>query len=389
MKNYNKSLSGEMDLVCDDQTVSGYFTSDTVDVDGHIIFKEDIIAKMQEYVQWGNVRADHQRPIGTMIAYDPMNWNYFKVKVVDDNAWKLVREKVYKGFSLGLKVAETGLKRIPLSQIPPEKYAHLPEAVVTRLKSLGFVERIKDFYIAEISITDRPRNTKSVITYNKSDGDEQLPSLMEEIMDENNVLDNGEDTQKSEPTITKDEHVVDEVAQVAEPTTIVKSDMVEDPACVDELETVEDACKTDEEKKDDADMSKAENAAQEWKDAFNSLSTKLDSVVRELTIALSDVSTKLEGLSGMISKSDEVAVSKSNALDTEKPQNDLLTFKDELINELKSFVKSEFGESTGERKNSVNQGDGINDVKPLDLKGMDKSEGYSVIANIIAKNLKG
>ena len=62
MKNYNKSLSGEMDVVCDDQTVSGYFTSDTVDVDGHIIFKEDIIANqihnLIKHKQIDSIRID-------------------------------------------------------------------------------------------------------------------------------------------------------------------------------------------------------------------------------------------------------------------------------------------------------------------------------------------
>lgn len=384
MKSYIKGLSGTIENVNDDNTVSGYFTSDYVDVDGHIIFKEDIVAKMQEYLQWGNVRANHQQPVGVLVEYNSDNWNFFKVKIIDDGIWKLTREGVYKGFSLGLKVAEDGLKRIPLSQIPAEKYSHLPEAVVTRLKALGYVQRITNFYIAEISITDRPRNTKSVITHWKSDGDEELPSLTEDIMEnENVVVDVGENLEKDEPTIAKNESVSTET--VATETNVEKADVI--------VVEVENGCTTEDEKKE-TDMEEpcdepTGNADQGWEDAFNSLSAKIDSALASITLALSDIATRLDGV---VTKSETIVtnVSKSDALDAEiQPTSAVETsFKDELISELKSFIKSEFGTNNGERRGSINSGDVIEQPEVLDVKTMDKTEAYGTIAGIIARNMK-
>ena len=375
MKEYVKSLDGEIENVYEDNIVAGFFTSDTVDVDGHIVFKEDVISRMQEFLQWGNIRVNHQQPVGVLVEYDPNNWNFFKVRIVDEDVWKKTKERVYKGFSLGLKVAEDGLKRIPLSQISPDKYMHLPEAVVTRLKSLGFVQRIKDFYIAEISITDRPRNTKSTIAYFKSEtGDAELPSLMEGIMDEKDIVGDGEDAQKSEPTITQDESVTVEATQVVETDVVNSEDVVSDVVKDEVVEKSEQPV----------------NAELGWKDAFDALSTKMDTVIQSLTIALADVSTQLSNLSGTITKSEVIDVSKSDALDAEQPrkEEDFISLKTQLVEELKLFVKSEFGESSGERKGSINIGDSVEEVVPLDITNMPKSDSYSIIANIIAKNIK-
>ena len=114
MSDYHKSLYGELNNTIDeDGIVAGYYGSDSVDVDGHIIFREDFIAKFQEYMAWGNVRDNHQQPVGVLHSYDPSNWNHFVVKLFDSDLIQKTKNSVYKGFSVGIKVDESGWRSSP------------------------------------------------------------------------------------------------------------------------------------------------------------------------------------------------------------------------------------------------------------------------------------
>lgn len=387
MSDYHKSLYGELNNTIDeDGIVAGYYGSDSVDVDGHIIFREDFIAKFQEYMAWGNVRDNHQQPVGVLHSYDPNNWNHFVVKLFDSDLIQKTKNRVYKGFSVGIKVDESGLIRVPLSQISEDKYSHLPAAVIKRLKRVGYVMRIKDFYISEISITDRPKNTKARITYIKSEGDDSnvLPSLTEESMNDVNEEIVAEVTPTEEIVVEKSESVVEDVATDVAKADIAPNEEVEDEAGEGESDAPEDDKKEVEVEKSDVIVEDVNKAFQDTvMVALSELGTKVAAIQEAVSGALTVLNMiKSEGGS----TSQDVAVAKSE-LATEKPSTDEIKalISDTVKESLAEFSKGEF---SIERKGAVNVGEQPEKVEKFDVTNMSKADAYGVMAGIIARSIK-
>ena len=391
MSDYHKSLYGELNNAIDeDGIVAGYYGSDSVDVDGHIIFREDFIAKFQEYMAWGNVRDNHQQPVGVLHSYDPNNWNHFVVKLFDSDLIQKTKNRVYKGFSVGIKVDESGLIRVPLSQISEDKYSHLPEAVIKRLKRVGYVMRIKDFYIFEISITDRPKNTKARITYIKSEGDNSnvLPSLTEESMNDVNEEIVAEVTPTEEIVVEKSESVTEDAAIEVAKVDVAPNEETEDETGEGESDAPENDKK---EVEIEVEVEKSDVNVEDVNKAFQ------DTVM----VALSELSTKIaaiqESVSGALtvlnmikseggSTSQDVAVAKSE-LATEKPSTDEIKalISDTVKESLAEFSKGEF---SIERRGAVNIGEQPEKVEKFDVTNMSKADAYGVMAGIIARSIK-
>lgn len=387
MSDYHKSLYGELNNTIDeDGIVAGYYGSDSVDVDGHIIFREDFIAKFQEYMAWGNVRDNHQQPVGVLHSYDPNNWNHFVVKLFDSDLIQKTKNRVYKGFSVGIKVDESGLIRVPLSQIPEDKYSHLPEAVIKRLKRVGYVMRIKDFYIFEISITDRPKNTKARITYIKSEGDNSniLPSLTEESMNDVNEEIVAEATPTEEIVVEKSESVIEDTVIEVAKADAAPDEKVEDETGEGESDTSEDDKKEVEVEKSDVIVEDVNKAFQDTvMVALSELGAKVAAIQEAVSGALT-VLNMIKSEGGSMSQ--DVAVAKSE-LATEKPSTDEIKalISDTVKESLAEFSKGEF---SIERKGAVNVGEQPEKVEKFDVTNMSKADAYGVMAGIIARSIK-
>lgn len=387
MSDYHKSLYGELNNAIDeDGIVAGYYGSDSVDVDGHIIFREDFIAKFQEYMAWGNVRDNHQQPVGVLHSYDPNNWNHFVVKLFDSDLIQKTKNRVYKGFSVGIKVDESGLIRVPLSQISEDKYSHLPEAVIKRLKRVGYVMRIKDFYIFEISITDRPKNTKARITYIKSEGDNSniLPSLTEESMNDVNEEIVAEATPTEEIVVEKSESVIEDTVIEVAKADAAPDEKVEDETGEGESDTSEDDKKEVEVEKSDVIVEDVNKAFQDTvMVALSELGAKVAAIQEAVSGALT-VLNMIKSEGGSMSQ--DVAVAKSE-LATEKPSTDEIKalISDTVKESLAEFSKGEF---SIERKGAVNVGEQPEKVEKFDVTNMSKADAYGVMAGIIARSIK-
>jgi|HigsolmetaAR202D_1030399.scaffolds.fasta_scaffold00010_71 Phage head maturation protease len=112
---------------------------DGVSYAGDIVDPSAVKDALDDYLQWANVREMHN-PVaaGTAIAADVINGKLMlAVKVVDDTAWKKVREGVYKGFSIGGRVLKAVLEKLPDGR---------------------YVRRILKLLLTEISLVDRPAN---------------------------------------------------------------------------------------------------------------------------------------------------------------------------------------------------------------------------------------
>lgn len=116
----------------------GYASTPTLDSQGEIVKREAVEAALPDYMRFANVREMHQpSAVGIAQAADVDDKGLrIAAKVVDDDAWEKVKQRVYKGFSIGGRVTA----RDPKDQ-----------RVITGLE------------LTEISLVDRPANPEAII----------------------------------------------------------------------------------------------------------------------------------------------------------------------------------------------------------------------------------
>lgn len=142
------------------RTVSGYASTEHLDLDGERVSREAIKAALPGYWEYRNIREMHQ-PSAVGVAKEANiddKGLFLSAKIVDDSAWKKVEEGVYNGFSIGgRKLAKTG-------------------NMITKID------------LIEVSVVDRPANPECKFTVQKSakvDGAEAflLPAPVEDADD--------------------------------------------------------------------------------------------------------------------------------------------------------------------------------------------------------------
>ena len=147
----------------DQRIVGGYATSEDLDSQGEIIRIEAIKKALPEYMKFANVREMHQySAVGKAIQArfdDSKKALYIVCKVIDDVAWKKVKEGVYNGFSIGGKI----------------------------LKKVG--NEIQDLTLSEISLVDRPANPSALFSLIKSDSGDLRKDAMTVMSDDSNKQD--------------------------------------------------------------------------------------------------------------------------------------------------------------------------------------------------------
>lgn len=124
----------------EERMVFGYASTPEMDSDGEIIKVEALEKALPDYLQFPTLREMHQaKAIGVTKNAEIRNGKgqkeglYIGAKVVSDEAWKLVKEGVYKAFSIGGNV----------------------------VKRVGKV--IEDIDLIEISLVDVPANKGAVV----------------------------------------------------------------------------------------------------------------------------------------------------------------------------------------------------------------------------------
>ena len=139
--------------------VWGTAQTDSLDNQDEIVEWEATKAAIPEFMKWRNLREMHtEKAVGTVPEIeirDPERSLYIGAKVVDDDAWKKVKEGVYKGFSIGGKALDR-LKEF--------------DAKVGKT-----ISRVKSYVLNEISLVDRPANPDCIFEMVKRD-DSELPS---------------------------------------------------------------------------------------------------------------------------------------------------------------------------------------------------------------------
>ena len=140
-------------------TVYGKATDDTLDSDQQICDPEWLDKAMPEWFKYGNIREQHSNiAAGVATEYERKeDGHYIGVKVVDPNSCKKVKNRVLKGFSVGIRGPR----------------------VVKDSKAAG--GRIVDGTIVEVSLVDRPANPACMLSLAKTEGSElvQVEELVE------------------------------------------------------------------------------------------------------------------------------------------------------------------------------------------------------------------
>ena len=116
--------------------VYGYASTEALDSQGEVVKVEALKEALPDYMKFANVREMHSNKAVGKVKESNINkdgW-FVGVKVVADDAWKLVKEEVLNGFSIGGQV---------LSKVENE---------ITKLK------------LSEISLVDRPANPEAVFS---------------------------------------------------------------------------------------------------------------------------------------------------------------------------------------------------------------------------------
>jgi HK97 family phage prohead protease len=121
-----------------ERMVYGYASTADRDSDGEVITLDALKNALPGYMKFASVREMHDaRPIGkTKQAEVDERGLYIGAKIVDNDAWKLVKEEVYSAFSVGGKILER-------DEVDPSV--------------------IKSMSLMEISLVDVPANPQCVI----------------------------------------------------------------------------------------------------------------------------------------------------------------------------------------------------------------------------------
>lgn len=95
------------------RTVSGYATTETLDLDGEIVTLKAVKNALPAYMEWRNIRQMHQ-PIAVGVAQEANideDGLFLTSKIIDGNCIKLLDGDVLKGYSIGgRKLAKVGNK---------------------------------------------------------------------------------------------------------------------------------------------------------------------------------------------------------------------------------------------------------------------------------------
>lgn len=196
----------------DERMVYGFASTPDLDSDGEVITVDAIKNALPSYLQYPTLREMHQPKVaGTVKStdIDDKNGLYIGAKVVSDEAWKMVKEGVYRGFSIGGNV----------------------------VRRAGNV--INQLDLIEISLVDVPANKKAKIELWKKDNSVSN-SLYSQHDSANNLL--KVVILQMADKIKKDSDTADVVVEKEQPT----EEVVETVKEVTEVETPKEDLKTDE-----------------------------------------------------------------------------------------------------------------------------------------------
>lgn len=355
----------------EERMVYGYASTPDLDSDGEVIKIDAMERALPQYLKFPTIREMHQpKAIGTTKSAEiDSKGMYIGAKIVADDAWKLVKEGVYKAFSIGGNVVkrvgnviqELDLVEISLVDVPANKSAMIEvwkADGMTKSAELQYIEILKDMDFADNKIADTIREgVISAMKKSMTKNEEVAETVVETVVEATEP-----ETLEAEPTVeTEGESPTD--------TEIVEA-VVEDES--EEVEETEDEESADDklamanqtlEKLAGADVQKKLNLA---KTVTNIASTvaKMASQMEESMRKMDERITGLENTPAQLKSKSVLVLKNAEAVEdeVEKTQNTDLEAKKARLDELtkifneigaSAFAKQGFSLEAGKLQSEV------------------------------------
>uniref|UniRef100_A0A7C3WW99 Phage-like element PBSX protein XkdF domain-containing protein n=1 Tax=Dictyoglomus turgidum TaxID=513050 RepID=A0A7C3WW99_9BACT len=214
--------------------VYGYATTDAEDSQGEIVEIDAVKDAWDDYWKWANIREMHQLSavgVGKEYQFDDKGV-WIGAKIVDDNAWKKVKEGVYKGFSIGgrtLEKKENRIKKLEIDEISIVDRPANPEAVFTIIKR--YDKKSENLLLKVGSLIDKIKNQKNKMEKElekyrrKTDSKEEESNVSEE---QSATSESAEKPTEEKPTVENKEFGTVPREQATVSNIVYKQDDEED-----------------------------------------------------------------------------------------------------------------------------------------------------------------
>jgi len=311
----------------DERIVGGYASTEAEDSQGEIVELKAIKEAWADYWKWANIREMHQLSavgVGKEYIFDNKGV-WITAKIVDDDAWKKVKEGVYKGFSIGGKILEKVgkvIKKLVIDEISIVDRPANPECVFTLIKRdlspSKKVEIIKKIIIPQMKTIEAEFDKKIEAMYNNSERVGNLEKLNKMLQD-TRVLKMEETEEKTEEM--KEEQVEQENEQYEEEleeslrefvTNLTELIKLYETKNVDEnkieklrsaLKLLESVLNGEENGENEENEVNEENGErEEVEEVQKILKAELGSLVEKVTSALAKVESKISSLEERVAK---------------------------------------------------------------------------------------
>lgn len=267
--------------------VWGYASTPDLDSDGEIIELNAIEKALPEYMKFPTIREMHQpKAAGRTVEATVDNKGLFiGAKIVSDEAWNMVKEGVYAGFSIGGKA-------------------------VQKIRN-----KISDLKLTEISLVDVPANKNAVITLWKSEGGSEHPLIiaLRDIEFESGSI---EDKLREGVIRMAEEKIAEQNAEQNEEREeeVVEAEETQEAEVVEEAQAQEDEAveSTDEDAEANADAEEVEETTDEEPEVVVDEAKEASNQPSDITKTLEVLISKVEALTAekQIEKAEDTELQK-------------------------------------------------------------------------------
>jgi phage head maturation protease len=198
-----------------ERMVYGYVSTEAKDSDGEVVAKSAIEGAWSDYMEYANVREMHQpSAVGIVKEYRfDEKGAWVGAYIADDDAWKKVKAKVYKGFSIGgkkLTVDGNIITSLRLSEISLVDRPANPGARIELFKMEDCVDEHKDTPVVENDLI-----TKVAGAYDKlAEAIEKFDAVRDDLLKAANAR--ADELQKSVDTLRDENKALSERLEVVE-----------------------------------------------------------------------------------------------------------------------------------------------------------------------------
>lgn len=257
----------------EERMVYGYASTPQLDSDGEIVSLEGLKKALPEYLQFPTLREMHQPKVAGTVKNTEIREGeglYIGAKVVADEAWNMVKEGVYRGFSIGGDIVnkidnvinELNLVEISLVDVPANRGAKIEVWKSGKLSK-------------DVAVADDPEMLNELVkSLDRISFDDPIAELLRKVV----KINMAEKLEKQEVAETPEVEV--ETPEVEDVEVAPESSEEEAPEAETEEEVTEEAEESTEETEDEESEEETEDEKEASADTtfekIDNIATKLE-----------------------------------------------------------------------------------------------------------------